>query len=60
MQIKFEYDKTGELWQGFSWNKSYPFYDFGIIGVDWFTSTKELAIYFWRFTIRLCFKRSKP
>ena len=59
MKIKFEYDKTGEFWQGFSLGGPYPFYDFGIVSVDWFTSLKELTIYFWRFTVSLCFKRDK-
>lgn len=49
--MKFKYDKAGELWHGFKFWKSMPWYDCGLFALDYSEVTKEWNLYIWKFTI---------
>ena len=66
MKIKLHYDQYGAFWHGLGWQKSYnanddvcPYLNLGFFAVDWFDIWKELAVYFWRFSVTFTFRRGK-
>jgi len=55
MKFSFEYDPIGELWQGFHKDTKYPWYDIGLLTIDWYRGKRKLTVYFWRFSINIIF-----